>query len=367
MAHELVYNEEKAIYPMAFTGETPWHGLGQQLPENAPMEVWAKKAGMDFEILSSPISFRKENSATNRTLFPYPQRVALYRNDNGTPLSLVSDRYKIVQPSEILNFFNNLIQEAGFKMNTAGVLFGGKRFWALVEIGKEATLAGKDLVKGFLLLATSCDGSLATTASFTSIRVVCNNTLEFSVDALKKGDNFVKVPHSKIFRPEDIQEKLGLAQNSFDTFITKANKMANHRIDDKDAIKWLVRVFEACDDNGNLLPEKDISKQKANNIKKCFDLYKGKGKGSELKSAKGTTWGLMNSVTEYADFHKNSQTPDNKLNNTWFGSGRMLKNKAYQEAVVLSETNTDKTMKMVNLPEEKNTDGGSLIDWILEG
>ncbi|WP_397457282.1 DUF932 domain-containing protein, partial [Pseudomonas versuta] len=31
-------------------------------------------------------------------------------------------------------------------------------------------------VNGYLLLATSCDGTLATTATPTTIRVVCNNT-----------------------------------------------------------------------------------------------------------------------------------------------------------------------------------------------
>jgi hypothetical protein len=38
-------------------------------------------------------------------------------------------------------------------------------------------LKGKDVSNGYILLATACDGTLATTAQFTSIRVVCNNTL----------------------------------------------------------------------------------------------------------------------------------------------------------------------------------------------
>jgi hypothetical protein len=37
-------------------------------------------------------------------------------------------------------------------------------------------LKGGDRVKAYLLLATSCDGTLCTTAQFTSVRVVCNNT-----------------------------------------------------------------------------------------------------------------------------------------------------------------------------------------------
>lgn len=35
---------------MACVGATPWHGLGNQLDINQPIEVWAKQAGMDWQI-----------------------------------------------------------------------------------------------------------------------------------------------------------------------------------------------------------------------------------------------------------------------------------------------------------------------------
>jgi hypothetical protein len=40
MAHQLEQ--------MAYVGETPWHGLGNQLTQNQPIEVWAQQAGMDW-------------------------------------------------------------------------------------------------------------------------------------------------------------------------------------------------------------------------------------------------------------------------------------------------------------------------------
>ena len=49
MAHQLEQ--------MAYVGETPWHGLGNQLTQNQPIEVWAQQAGMDWRIESSDVSY----------------------------------------------------------------------------------------------------------------------------------------------------------------------------------------------------------------------------------------------------------------------------------------------------------------------
>ena len=38
------------IESMAYVGDTPWHGLGQELSPKQPIEVWAKEAGMDWRI-----------------------------------------------------------------------------------------------------------------------------------------------------------------------------------------------------------------------------------------------------------------------------------------------------------------------------
>ena len=49
------------VETMAFTGQTPWHGLGNQLTRNQPLEVWAQQAGMDWRIESSNVSYMTKN------------------------------------------------------------------------------------------------------------------------------------------------------------------------------------------------------------------------------------------------------------------------------------------------------------------
>ncbi len=69
----------------------------------------------------------------------------------------------------------------GFGLETAGVLNERRRLRALAKTGQSGLLKGKGKITGYLLRATACDGTLATTAQFTSARIVCRNTLQVAL------------------------------------------------------------------------------------------------------------------------------------------------------------------------------------------
>jgi phage/plasmid-like protein (TIGR03299 family) len=134
---------------MAYINETPWHGLGSKLPKNQPIEVWQKSAGMDFEIKQTPVLFNAEKGDGNLlNLRSNPEATVLYRSDTNEPLSVVSKRYKPVQPREILEFFRDLVSAGGMELETAGVLKNGKKLWALAKTGQSVLLPGLDKVNG---------------------------------------------------------------------------------------------------------------------------------------------------------------------------------------------------------------------------
>ena len=82
------------IEQMAYVGQTPWHGLGNQLSPNQPIEVWAKQAGMDWRIESSNVSYMAKNDRGQSIIMPYEEQRVLYRSDTHAPLSVVSQRYQ---------------------------------------------------------------------------------------------------------------------------------------------------------------------------------------------------------------------------------------------------------------------------------
>ena len=107
---------------MAFVGATPWHGLGNQLPPKQPLEVWASKAGMDWSIRETPVCYRTNGIDHDHGVLSFEEQKVIYRSDSGAALSVVSDKYKAVQPREVLEFYRDLTDVFGYQLETAGVL-----------------------------------------------------------------------------------------------------------------------------------------------------------------------------------------------------------------------------------------------------
>ena len=139
---------------MAYVGDTPWHGLGQKLTNDASLEVWAEESGLDFMIASADVQFQTPTTAWSKSqVIPYDGKKVLYRADSNMPLGLVSDKYKIVQPMEVLEFFRDMVGSIAH-LETAGVLRNGAHYWALAKMDGEFSVAG-DKVHQYLLMASS--------------------------------------------------------------------------------------------------------------------------------------------------------------------------------------------------------------------
>ena len=313
------------VETIAYVDAVPWHGLGNPLSPRQPIEIWQREAGMDWRINESEVLY-SVSGGDGLHLKSNPDNKVLYRTDTHSPLSVVSKRYKVVQPAEVLEFYRDLVSAGGFELETAGVLKGGKKLWALAKTGQETLLRGNDRVKAYLLLATSCDGTLCTTAQFTSVRVVCNNTLQLAV-----GDSSgsVKVPHSTQFDPAQVKQALGLGMSYWDTFVNDMRRLAERKVNKFEAMSFLINVL-----GDSAIPLNEQPNTKA--IQNVYTLFSGEGKGSDMASASGTAWGLLNGVTEYVDQHRRARSTDHRLDSAWFGPGAVIKEKAFHEAMKLA-------------------------------
>ncbi|WP_168378417.1 DUF932 domain-containing protein [Acinetobacter cumulans] len=337
------------IEQIAYVGETPWHGLGNQLSPNQPLEVWAQQAGMDWRIESSNVSYMAQNERGQSIIMPFEEQRVLYRSDTHAPLSVVSQRYQEVQPKEILEFYRDLTEQSGFELETAGVLKGGKKFWALARTGQSTALKSKDVSNGYILLATACDGTLATTAQFTSIRVVCNNTLAIALRGQSSSAGVVKVPHSTKFDAEKVKQQLGISVRAWDEHMYEMKQLTQRKVSQQEAKAYFDAVFNnstmsISDPEENIIQfYRNVAQQvqekkpepNGRAMNKALEMFNGQGRGADLSSAKDTAYGLLCSITEFVDHERRAMSTDHRLDSAWFGAGAGLKQRGLEQALAL--------------------------------
>lgn len=326
MAHELDSKNGKAS--IAYVGDKPWHGLGQKLEPGADLDTWTTQAGLDWEALVIPSQYKFGDK-----LITAPNSFHMVRSDNGESLSVMSKRYKPVQPADIMAFYRDLVLvDDRFQLETAGALKGGRIIWALAKFAEDFTVNG-DAHKAYMMLTTSFDGTMATQVRGTMIRVVCNNTLSAAVYG---GDNAVlKVPHYKdMSKPEtraDIASRFGEVIGGFGKYQAMGEALAGIKLA-RDEVETFF-----LDLTVNKAAKGDADKEPSGKVRGQLEALLSSYKTTLAEGcAPASGWALLNAVTRYVDHDRISRdtTGDGadaaRMASASFGSGAAMKRDALE-------------------------------------
>ena len=342
MSHDISIRSN-GFSEMAFTGATPWHGLGQRVTEGATIEDWKVQSGLDWVAEQAPVMYQTVNGVRTAV-----DKFVVYRGDTGAHLGVVGDQYKIVQPGDALEFYRDLAESGGWHVHTAGALGGGRKVWALARNGLEGEVSDGDKVRGNLLFATSLDGSMRTIVCMTAVRVVCANTLRLAL--ADKAGKRVSVSHRSVFDADAVKQSMGVAVDSFERFMADARRLAETPIAQAEAREILRELFgrparvqsEAVATYSGTVDGSEFAQllsrpaasinapaeeREHRNVAKVMSLFNGDGRGSHHAGSAGTRWGLLNAVTEFVD-HQSGRSQETRLNSAWFGQGADLKDRA---------------------------------------
>lgn len=303
-----------AVETMAYHGETPWHGLGNKLKARASVETMKVESGLDWDVGLAPVQFE----AYRRGLIDAKGYFVLYRKKDGRVYDIVGSVYKPIQNEQVLAFFKEYVEAGDMHLETAGSLNDGRQVWALARMDKHFTLPGKDRVEGYVLLMNPHQYGKAMVVKFTSVRVVCWNTL---TAALHDGATSIKLWHNVEFTAEVQQEakrRLGIAKEKLEIMEAAADRLVRLEMTPDEALDVIVHVL------------KDDPKKPGRVAKRMVELFSGAGLGATLPSAIGTGWGVLNAVTQYTDWEY-GRTANRRLTRSWFGGGEVVKRKALTE------------------------------------
>lgn len=346
MAHEISIRSN-GMAEHAYVGEVGWTGLGNQLRAGATIADWQSAAGMDWIIERGIVRYATAHGQDAAEWATMPDRHVLMRSDTKTPLGIVSDSYNIVQPRAVLEFFRDLTEANGFVLDTAGVLFGGRRFWALAKIGKDSYIRDRaDVYESYLLLCTSADGTLATEGRLVCRRVVCNNTLQMARG--EKGGRNVRVSHRSVFNETYMKQNLGVvAESAFETTMAELRKLAETRMPEIDMMTQTIELLHPGTFDGGK-PTVDGAKLaklgRSTPVRTIAEMaMTGRGLiGGDMDGMQGTAYGWHNAVTQYvthmAPTRADTDTArtENRFASALMGDGAKLKTRAHEMALAVA-------------------------------
>ena len=327
---------------MAWTGEAPWwyHGsdqrLGTKVTKGADIDTWIQESGLIWSVETADVAVRigPVNGDGKPSWQPAAEHRAIYRSDTGKLFHIASERYKPVQPREVLEFFRGLAESHSMEVETCGSLREGAIVWALATNGGSIRVHGVDEIKPYLLLSTSMDGSRATNGKYVATRVVCNNTINVAWGEKSAGS--VSVRHSTVFDADAVKARLGLSEEMA-AFAEACDKLSNTQVR-RVQIEQLLRGWfgQAKEKGQDVLDGETVLTTQSANVIQAVQGAIVQSPGQSLASAKGTAFGVLNGVTYYIDHLARARSNDNRLASAWFGRGDNLKSQAMMDLLKLA-------------------------------
>lgn len=327
MAHNLEMKDGKASIAFLGNRNDIWHRMGQEMNDGMSIETWAKEAGLDWEAAKMPAYFF---NAGDNDFNKVDGMSHIVRKDTQVALGYVTSRYKIVQPKELLEWFQKYIGvDDNFKLDVAGCLKSGEIIWATAKYNGDITVAG-DIHKARLLMTTTFDGTGSTINKMTMTRVVCNNTLDA---ALATGGTTVKTVHSAKFDAKAVGEQLAKLASSVAAFKEMGDAMGRVHMAENQVKNLFNKLLKIDPKDGVNYQNSDneLSTRKAGQFNQLIDAYNDTvQEGTEPNTA----WCALNAVTRYVDHMRGTRVTegmsegDAKFIATQFTSGAKMKGDA---------------------------------------
>jgi len=164
-----------------------WHGLEKRVGESITIGD-VREHGLHPRIVEGTVTAAIGDQQV--TLKDYKSLVAITNKGAMHPLHISGNRYSIIQNEDVWQTMSTAFQgvEIPYKLTCVGTLCGLRRYFISVEIGDGGFEVNGEQFHGNINFVTSHDGSLAFRAYDSLTRIVCNNTLNWSVAGDKNLD-----------------------------------------------------------------------------------------------------------------------------------------------------------------------------------
>lgn len=295
MGHSLETRADGRV-AFALVGDTAWHGLAQA--------QWEAGTYVPVSQMLEAAFLAKWNVRTEPWEVPtgYNADKAYVRiirdNPFGEGIDILGQALSSYTPAqnEDLAEFGDALTAGGASPESAGSIKGGRQVFLSWLLPNEMVLdaSGRaDIVKTYLMVTTSHDGSSSTKAVVTPVRPVCRNTMTL---ALRTAKQTVSVRHTRNAAAalDESRRLLGLSFTYMDAFQTEVEALIQTDITDAVFHDIITRAYAKPDDEAG----KAAMTKWETRIDHLWDIYRGE----TCANITGTAWGAYNALTEQLDY-----------------------------------------------------------------
>lgn len=315
MAH--LIDNSKGFNAFVSFAAPAWHGLGTTL--NNPLNTMdaLQQGGLDYSVIKLP---NIHLLPTGEELISEESFFTLRTDVNKVLGGRLGKDYEVMQNIEALNIVDEILQSGAATIETAGAINEGRKVFICLKVSQDIIVKNQDVVKQYVLIATSHDGSLSITAMPTNVRVVCNNTL---TAALSNCQDKIKIRHTINAgnRLSEAMKVLKLMSNNTAANEDNYNKMAATIISKEQMFNYFGNVFCTPQEIKELQAgNKDVIKtHKANILSEVLSFANnGQGQAIAMQGSNQTMWSAYNAVTGYVTRKKYNSASD-RANSMLFG------------------------------------------------
>ena len=332
MGHNIAQTKD-AEWMTAWSGSTPWHGLGTQTEGLMTSYEALEKAHLNWQVEKIPLMYI---DGTNG-LEVVPETYGVFRNDGEKLVPLthngkaVGKVWKAWQNADAFSYIDDLFQTQEGKIEVCGALGNGEKVLVLARMPNNIVLGGVDTINQFLLITNTHDGTGSLVIMLTPIRVVCQNTLNM---ALKAGSDFIwRVRHTgkKGEHLEAIQKVFNQANEAFFAWGEQAVELLDIEMTLDEAKAYFVDSLGlATDEDGRVSTHPKTQRT----MDKLLSLLAGDN--NKVGDMEGTAWAAYNALTEYIDHHatelRNGDKSIKRMESALFGPLARRKQAAWTNA-----------------------------------
>lgn len=294
-----------------------WHGLGTIFENVMTTDDALKLGGLDFVVEKSPNIHRLPGGVeivSEKSFFTY-------RTDNHRILGdYVGKNYTILQNHEALGLLDEVVSKGDLQIETAGALSGGAKVFVCAKVKRPIVVNGNDESYQYLVLSNGHDGLMSVQAFFTTVRVVCNNTLQL---ALRNCKNKISIKHTNNVRSNTNQALtvLGIIDANQKCANEGYNHLAKIRFSANQFSSYLANLFLEQEEILRLknreYQQAVISTRKSNIITSIVDYcYTGVG---QSEAGEMSAWWAYNGVTGYFNNLKTYKSAEHRMTGLLWG------------------------------------------------